>query len=445
MSLSSHPDPGTPGVHGESHSVPPARTRNCTEKGNLFFLDQCTRNKEKAYEKIFYVIGKIEQDLSCFNIESAVVLLQSLHKLYDDYKRAHLRIIELRAEPAEESPEEKNSCDEVHQAVQNITVQVANCKPTLNTAVNLPDTDPPNNPGVHENPENITETERVNKRLSLHKKIEDQITLSEGYIFENDLQGADKAVLELDKLLSDFVSFAPTCEPGQKPPSGIDFIKEGEFTDLVDSSVFNVKKTLSEAKAKLEVPQRSSISGVLNVSQKNRRVSSLPPKGSKGPNSEHSSRSGRSRKKPPYDQTRRDGSNCGSDYSHRTRSGSSRSSRSSGSNTSSLAREKAMEEKARLEALKVEARFLAESQQRNIERSKLEMAEAQAKVAKEMAIAEARVKVYEEHAEVMSHRSNSSDRSSTSSRKEISSSKITATFPAETKHSQQQKGLNMQI
>ena len=54
--------------------------------------------------------------------------------------------------------------------------------------------------------------------------------------------------------MSDFVSFAPVCQPGQKPPSGIDFVKEGGFTDLVDNSVFKVKRALSEDKARLEVP-----------------------------------------------------------------------------------------------------------------------------------------------------------------------------------------------
>ena len=422
---SSHSDP--PGTHDEGLSEPPTRIRNCTDKGNEFFLDQCTRNKDKAHQKIFYVIEKIELDLSCFNIEIANVLLESLHQLYDEYKRAHLRIMELRDEQFEESPEEKNSYDEVHQAVQNITVQVANCKPPPKVAQKVPGTDPPDL-DAQGTPEDIAETERVNKRLSLHRQIEDQIALSKDYIFESDLQSADKAVLELDKLLSDFVSFAPVCQPGQKPPSGIDFVKEGEFTDLVDNSVFKVKRALSEAKARLEVPQRSSISDVLSRSLTNRKLPHLPPK---GPLSEHSSRSGRSRKKVSHEQTRRDGSNHGSDHSHRSRSGSSRSSRSSRSNTSSLAREKAMEEKARLETLKIEAKFLTEAQQRNMEKSKLEMAEAQAKVNKEMAIAEARAKVYEEHADAMSQRSSSSDRSSILSHKEKSSSEMRTTPSAE--------------
>ena len=428
MSRSSHsviPEPPGGGLDDL-----PARTRNCTDKGNQFFLDQCTRNKEKARQKIFSVIEQIELDLSCFNIESARVLLESLHTAYDEYKRAHLRILELRDEQVEEPPEEKNCHEEVHQAVQNISTQVANFEPPPNVAHHLRASDPPNNPYEETKVENTVETERMNKRLSLHEKIKEQITVSEGYILENDLQSADKAVLELDKLLSEFISFAPACQPGQKPPSGIDFVKEGEFTDLVDSSVFNVKKALSEAKAKLEVPPRSSISDVISRSQKNHKSSSLPPK---APQSEHSGRSSRSRKRHPHEHSRRDGSKNGSEYSHRTRSGSNRSGRSTGSTTSSLAREKAMEEKARLEALKIEAKFLAESQQRDMERSKLEMAEAQAKVNKEMAIAEAKAKVYEDHAEVLSLCSNSSGRSSNPSRKERSRDKVAAASPVESK------------
>ena len=56
-----------------------------------------------------------------------------------------------------------------------------------------------------------------------------------------------------------------------------------------------------------------------------------------------------------------------------------------------------MEEKAHLEALKVESRYLAESQKRDIERRRLEMEADRSKVQKEIEMAEARAKVYEDH------------------------------------------------
>ena len=99
-----------------------------------------------------------------------------------------------------------------------------------------------------------------------------------------------------------------------------------------------------------------------------------------------------------------------SHLSGRSRSNcSSRCSRSSGGSSTS-ARDRALGEKARLAALKVEAEFLKKSQERELEKRQLEMAADQLQVEKEIAIAEAKSRVYEEHLDNLSNCSD--DRSS---------------------------------
>ena len=63
------------------------------------------------------------------------------------------------------------------------------------------------------------------------------------------------------------------------------------------------------------------------------------------------------------------------------------------------AREKAIEEKACLEDLKVKSKYLEEAQKKDIERRCLEMEADGCKVPKEIEIAETRARVYEDHAE----------------------------------------------
>ena len=91
-----------------------------------------------------------------------------------------------------------------------------------------------------------------------------------------------------------------------------------------------------------------------------------------------------------------------SKVSERSHSNSSRSSHSSfrSNKTSASARDKAIEERARLAALKIESEFLLQSQQEEIEKQQLEMKADRLEVEKEIAMAEARAKVYEDHIDI---------------------------------------------
>ena len=211
------------------------------------------------------------------------------------------------------------------------------------------------------------------------------------------------------------MTYDPQCYP--EYVNLIDSDKEREFTHQVDDAVFAIRKKLSDAKSALEL-RHPSHSG--NMSPKSGNIhSKLPPqypstkpplpsksrsrrshKHSPDRDSHHSRRS-RSKSKPAPSSSHLSGrshSNC-----------SSRCSRSSGGSSTS-ARDRALGEKARLAALKVEAEFLKKSQKRELEKRQLEMAADQLQVEKEIAIAEAKSRVYEEHLDNLSNCSE--DRSS---------------------------------
>ena len=126
----------------------------------------------------------------------------------------------------------------------------------------------------------------------------------------------------------------------------------------------------------------------------------LPPR----PRSQHSqhskSRSGRSlsRRVDKLKESHRSRSHqdeTGSQYSRSSISRSSRSRSSSNCSSSSSTRAKAIEERAHLESLKVEARFLEISQKKEAEKRSLEMEFERLEMEREIAIAEAKAKVYD--------------------------------------------------
>ena len=116
--------------------------------------------------------------------------------------------------------------------------------------------------------------------------------------------------------------------------------------------------------------------------------------------SQHS-RSSRSRSKCSQKSLLSHRSRSNIDDSGSQHSRSSRSRSSSNCSSASSARGKAIEEKAKLEALKVEAKFLEESQKRETEKRRLEMESERLDVEREIAMAEAKAKVYNAHTETI--------------------------------------------
>lgn len=414
----------------ESSSQPPTvRKRGLSEKGLEYFFDVSKKNCETCYRKIDKFIKVIEELLRDEHLEEAGKKVETLVEVHKEFESLHIRYQELLHQQPNVPKEDDIISGEkvsqlVAQCINKFQSKVDN--PDINITKNLLNLDLDNiaddRPKLSDmTPLEDENTKRLQTRQTLHDKIKAFIQAAETHIHNNELTLADDTLGEIENLFSEFMSYAPQCYLDHPTASDID--KEREFTDQVDNDVFAIRKKLSDAKATLEVhhPTRSSST----ISSKHEELlSHLPskhipmkpplPSKSGSRHSQKRSRDGGSQK-THSSRSKSRGRTRSPAKSHRSgRSGSSCSTHSSG-NSSSAARDKALDEKARLAALKVESEYLKQSQKQELERRRLEMEADELRIEKEIAIVEARSKVYEEHLDSSSNYSD--DRSSCCSKK----------------------------
>ena len=457
------------------------RKRKCTAKGREFFLAQCLKGRDKLQKKILDHVGEVERLLGGGSLEDARREVDALTEVHEEFVRKQLRYRELLSQQEADVSQEDVLSDDVMQRVKAVKAKVdlvlaaKNSEKSRKATLNLiEDIQGLLEMSSLEEAHKITKTldevheefvrshvdyrqmlfdqggnvsvakdvsddilqrvssirgkvasalsqrdqkddaeSRDNLRRSIYTEIQRQIQGIQDSIQQDDFFQADSFVVKLDDLFGDFMS---ASNPTKNPE--VNALKDGEFTDLVDSAVFTAKKSLAEAKSKLEVGIHSNNS-LTNASPKENNLTtkfSIPGNVS----SSRKARSGRSSERS-YVRSSRHGSphsSCNSRKSHHSRTsrhGSrkhsparSNRSHSSGSSHSSnassrSARDKAIEEKARLAALMVESKYLEQSQRSMLEKQKLDMESERLDIEREIAIAEAKSRVYEEHVEIQSN------------------------------------------
>ena len=217
-------------------------------------------------------------------------------------------------------------------------------------------------------------------RLSLYGKIQSVIEEIENHIKKGDLNQADVLAGTLDNLFSDFMS--TTCNPGAT--SEVNCAQESKFIDLVDGEVFAVKRKLAKAKSNNEIVnvRNDSLSNLSASREQTRHTShisrskdrSARHSRNRSPHSSCSRKSHRSSSSKRREKSKRSVSPANSHRSNSTVRSAGSSGRSSSSSTRS-AREKAMDERARLAALRIESRYLDQAQRSSLEKKRLEMEE----------------------------------------------------------------------
>ena len=435
-------------------ALPADRARRCTAEGKEYFLAENRKNRNSYCRTILKHVTQIEGLLQNGNLQEVHKIHESLSEVFQDFLRAHSRCQELLESEADQTKETKlleeikdamrkaealvsaaslknsqdirltyrQKChDEMNALIQQIEgfldeddlTKAESSLKVLNEVVadyimysEEQETEEEKRLSdkllhrVTELREKVSEAtagqvrKRSDIRQSLYNDIQEKIEEVENHILEGNLQQADTAVAVLDNIFSEFMSTSCDAVADQD----VDTAQEGRFTHIVDNAVFTVKSKLAKAKSRYEVGYQSnkSLSKVAsNYSTPRKRRTSPSKKPHSHTRSPRSSTS-RSSSRKSKDKHRRKGSPGGSH-----KSGSVRSSGSSISSSSSTrsAKEKAMEERARLAALRVESRYLEQTQKSILEKKRLEMEAERLEVEKEMAIAEAKAKVYDEEIE----------------------------------------------
>ena len=438
-----------------------SRSRRCNEKGLEFFREESLKNRTRCSKAIHKHILQIEELLQCGGVKDAAGVLETLKKDHQEFARAHSRILGLGEGTDEDEqgglslkvqesvaavtakvegllrvaeqkecedqidvlvvevlnfiqndclPEAKNSMQDLNAVHQRFVSrclgfsdQVANDEERVLsekvlsriTAVRESLAE-----ALEKKDENETRA-AADRRASINSRIQKLIVEMKDLIEDGNLKQADILEVALDDLFGDFISAATN------PTQGIDLAQESKFTDQVDGDVFAVKRMLAKAKSNLEIvnDQSRSLSNLSRTNEQGRIPLPAPHSKEKRstrsrPSSSHgSSRSSTSKKSHASRKSRHEKSKRSTSPAVSHRSGSTVRSGSSTSSTQS-AREKAMEEKARLAALRIESQYMEQSQKSILEKKRLEMEEARLEVEKEIAIATARAQVYDEHADI---------------------------------------------
>ena len=397
-----------------------ARARTCTESGNEFFRTTVLKNRDRQRKKIVQQVEKINKLLTQESLENAKELDDNLTAVHEEFIRSHVRYQELSGDNVDSSAE--------RDIYEKVLLSVTDAHKRLLASV-----------------EAHHDKGRKEQRLLLSVEIGSRIREAQSQIDDGKLSEADTMMGDIEILFSEFMECAPECDPTCEGSIGND--EEGKLTDQIDSAVFEIKNQLISAKNVLKSNSRSSTPRNLLYSHKSISVKSLPPlpvtsfEGSftsrshqtKFPDYERRSRSKSrpsQRRSSPHasqrslsrDNSKRSHSNTSRYSNHSNNSGQSareknfeekvrsaaldgskrsRSNTSRSSNHSNIssqsARERAIEEKVHLAALKIESKYLQQSQESEIEKRRLEMEANKMAVEREIAIAEARVRVYEEH------------------------------------------------
>ena len=381
-------DDGNPGNNLESprRSV---RKRTLSLKGGDFFLKTGLQNRDKCHRDMRDLINVIDSLLKVGRLEEAKVKVGTLVEVHKEFVRLHMRYQDLLCQQPDVTEDEVTTT-----LAEEVLKMVTECIFRFNLKAPEHDT-------VHLDPaaqqivcETLSQSEhdseqknmkRVAQRESTFEKLRSAIKEVELYIANSDIGRAEAAQINVDKLFDIFISYAPDNFP--ELSNYVDIDKERDYTHQADNAVFAVRKKFSELQAAghhtplHHEPLHPKYTSTLHAKPPlpEKPASRKSDKGSRDGCSLKSHRS-RSKSKAPG--------------SHRSASNhSSRSSRSSGSNMS----ERAIEEKARLAALKVESEFLEKSQKQDLEKRRLTMEADRLQIEKEIAMAEARSRVYEEH------------------------------------------------
>ena len=367
MSVASSKGDASPSVSGKRRSE---RQKLYSTKGGEFFLETCKKNRDESILKVSTLINAINELVNDEKLEEAKVKVHTLvevHKEFASYQSRYQDV--LRQQPGTPSKEVTPTfADEVAQRVNNCVERVNAKTPNNVTMAEISNTVNDTNQHQHatgsgedmEEPLTAASLEeknlkRAKARQASAKQLESVISTAKGHIDVGNFDEAEGAQREIERLFDEFMEFAPDNYPELAEIANLE--AEREWTHKVDGQVFEARTRLSEAKEKHFQPQTfkeqfSASKPPLPKQPPSRKSGSKKSyQGSQdGGASSHSSRSrskGRSENR-----------------SKRSHSRCSNSTRSSGSSMST--RERAIDEKARLAALKVEAEFLDQAQKNDL-------------------------------------------------------------------------------
>lgn len=437
-------------VHEQSHLSPPLRRRVCSEKGGEFFMATALKNCNSSRNKVFSIARDIDDYLANSRLEDADKAVQSLVEAHDEFVRSHLRYQELLGEQTSEvekqvaianaeevSTRMKNCLDrfsELATELKNQDMHLDRVNKECITQQQLDDHVSLCETGESKRETSGIELGKVNdaNRHTIYNDINNNIETIIQLIERDDLDQADDIMHTIDGLFSEFMSCAVDSYINQDEEYAQ---KERDFTHQVDDAVFTIRKTLARAKSAKEVhhPTRSAFgsspgqpphhvihppgfSPLVDVMSK--PPLPLKPKSVRSRHSDTRSNRNNTSHRP---RSRSRESHSHHSRSHRSPSNSSTKSRGSSICSSSSTRERAIEEKVRLAALKAESRFLEQSQKHELEKKRFQMENERLEIEKEIAIAEAKSKVYDEH---IKDASNSSDDGRSQASKTSRSSKL---------------------
>ena len=104
MSVKSSEDKGLPVTVGELHVSPeivspstrldgnalPARTRGLSERGEKYFLDICSKNRNKSHRKVLNLIRNVDDLMRVDSFEEACEKVKTLVEIHKEFQHSHL-------------------------------------------------------------------------------------------------------------------------------------------------------------------------------------------------------------------------------------------------------------------------------------------------------------------------------------------------------------------
>ena len=84
----------------------PARTRGLSERGEKYFLDICSKNRNKSHRKVLNLIRNVDDLMRVDSFEEACEKVKTLVEVHKEFQHSHLRYQELvrQASIPEEEP-----------------------------------------------------------------------------------------------------------------------------------------------------------------------------------------------------------------------------------------------------------------------------------------------------------------------------------------------------